>query len=109
MQRYHKIWGQRYLLRQDSTHAISFLDLIANTCCSWHSHKAKSNFFFLIDGSISIKTEFGETKLEPGQIFTVEPGLRHQFIVHKDSKLIEEMYVEYDEADIQRETLGKKI
>jgi len=96
-------------LRQDSTHAISFLDLKANTCCSWHSHRAKWNFFFLISGNVSIKTEFGETNLEPGQIFTVEPGTHHQFIVHEDSRLIEEMYVLYDEADIDRETLGSKL
>lgn len=109
MERFHKIWGERYLLRQDSTHATSFLALIAGTCCSWHHHWAKSNFFFLIDGSVSIKTEFGITKLEPGQIFTIEPGIKHQFIVHENSKLIEEMYVEYDEADIEREKLGSKL
>jgi len=109
MERTQKVWGERYLLRQDSTHAISFLDLIAGTCCSWHKHERKFNFFFLIEGSVSIKTEFGETLLERGQIFTVEPGTIHQFIVHKDSKLLEEMYVEYNEADIQRETLGSKL
>ena len=109
MERFHKIWGERYLLRQDSTHATSFLDLKRNTCCSWHTHKAKWNLFFLISGNVSIKTEYGETKLGPGQIFTVEPGTQHQFIVHEDSMLIEEMYVEYDEADIQRETLGSKL
>ena len=109
MERFHKIWGERYLLRQDSTHALSFLDLITGTCCSWHKHETKFNFFFLIEGSVSIKTEFGETLLEPGQIFTVEPGTKHQFVVHEDSKLLEEMYVEYAEADIQRETLGSKL
>jgi hypothetical protein len=39
----------------------------------------------------------------------VEPGTKHQFIVYEDSQLIEEMYVSYNEADIDREILGSKL
>jgi len=109
MERTQKVWGERWLLREDSTHAISYLELKAKTCCSFHKHQAKFNLFFLIDGHVSIKTEFGETKLHPGQIFTVKPGEPHMFIVHENSKMIEEMYVSYDETDIERFQLGSKL
>ena len=47
--------------------------------------------------------------MKPGQTFTVKPGELHQFIVHEDSELIEEMYVQYQEEDIERLELGKKL
>lgn len=109
MERTKKVWGERWLLREDSTHATSYLPLKGKTCCSFHNHRAKFNLFFLIEGHVSIKTEFGETHLYPGQIFTVEPGTKHQFIVHEDSKMIEEMFVSYDENDIERFQLGSKL
>jgi len=109
MERCRKVWGERYLLRGDSTHNVSYLDLTNRTRCSWHMHKEKYNLFFLISGKVGIKTEFGETLLEPKQIFTVAPGIWHEFRVYENSQMIEEMYVSYCEEDIQREKLGGEL
>jgi len=109
MERIHKVWGERWLIRQDSTHATSYLKLKKKTRCSWHCHKAKSNVFVVLSGKVGIKTEYGETILGPGQEFTVRPSEWHEFKVYEDSEMIEEMYVEYDESDIERKELGSRL
>jgi len=109
MERTAKIWGERWLIRQDSTHATSYLKLKAKTRCSWHKHQAKWNKFVVIRGKVGIKTEFGETILGTGNEFTVGPGVYHEFKVYEDSEMIEEMFVLYDEGDIERQNLGSKL
>ncbi|MDY6834984.1 MAG: hypothetical protein SVY53_09330 [Chloroflexota bacterium] len=97
------------MVRQDSTHATSYLRLKANTRCSWHNHVAKYNLFVVLAGLVGIKTEHGEILLGPGQEFTVGPGEWHEFRVYEDGQMIEEMFVCYDESDINREKLGSVI
>lgn len=109
MERIHKVWGERWLIRQDSTHATSYLKLKAKTRCSWHCHSAKSNLFVLLSGKVGIKTGHGEILLLPGQEFTVYPGEWHEFKVYENSEMIEEMYVRYDESDIERKKLGSRL
>jgi len=114
MDRQNKVWGERWIIRQDSTHCTSFLKLLANYRCSWHSHVAKYNLFVLLWGKVGIVTEElnGErrqTILTEGQCFTVRPGQLHEFRVYEDSGMIEEMYVEYSEDDIKRITLGGEL
>lgn len=109
MKRTSKIWGERWLLRQDSTHAVSYLKLKKKTRCSWHRHQQKFNLFVVLNGKVGIKTEYGEVILTKGQEFTVEPGMWHEFRVYENSDMIEEMYVEYDEIDIERKDLGSKL
>ena len=104
-----KVWGERWLLRQDSTHAVSYLRLKKNTRCSWHFHVTKYNLFFVIRGKVGIKTEHGEKILTEGQEFTVAPMIWHEFRVYEDSDMIEEMYVQYDESDIERKELGSTL
>jgi len=109
MQRIHKVWGERWLIRQDSTHATNFLKLKKNSRCSWHNHQSKYNLFVVLQGKVGIKTDHGEIILTEGQEFTTSPGEWHEFRVYEDSEMIEEMYVFYDESDIQRGKLGSKL
>jgi mannose-6-phosphate isomerase-like protein (cupin superfamily) len=111
MNRESKIWGTRWLLRKDSVSAVSLLELNEGYRCSWHCHQMKYNLFFVMSGKIGIVTEeLGgikkETILKDNGIFTVRPGQWHEFRIYADSVVIEIMYVEYDESDITRETLG---
>jgi D-lyxose ketol-isomerase len=69
-------------------------------------HAAKYNLFVVLDGKIGIKTEDGETILGPGEEFTVPPGVFHEFRVYESGAMIEEMYVEYEENDIERKDVG---
>ena len=110
MIRMHKIWGERWIIRQDSTHAVSFLKVKKGMRCSWHKHQSKWNLFVLIVGKVEIITEYSSIILDsPGVSFTIPPGVEHEFRALEVSDMIEEMYVEYDEADIIRANEGSKI
>jgi len=113
MKREIKIWGERWLIRQDSTHAVSYLRIKKGYRCSWHVHKTKFNLFVVLKGSIKIVVEElskrREITLRSGESFTIKPGQWHEFQGMKNSKVIEEMYVEYDEGDINRTKVGSKI
>jgi mannose-6-phosphate isomerase-like protein (cupin superfamily) len=108
MKRETKVWGERWLIREDSTHTTNILKLKAGFRCSWHKHATKWNLFVVITGVVKIKTADGETTLGPGEEFSVAPGLKHEFIVIEDGVMVEEMYVEYDDADIIRDDAGGK-
>jgi len=93
----------------------SFVDghdiVIRMTECSWHRHQTKYNLFVVLWGKIGIVTEQldgrqVETILTQGECFTTMPGQKHKFIVYENGAMIEEMYVEYSEADIQRDNQG---
>jgi len=109
MERTLKCWGERWLIRQDSTHATSYLKLTEGTRCSWHRHAAKFNLFVVLEGRIGIRTDDGEVLLGPGECFTVKPGEWHEFCVYEISKVIEEMYAVYNEEDIERQNQGGKL
>ena len=113
MEREIKIWGERWLIRQDSTHAVSYLKIKKGYRCSWHRHKTKFNLFVVLRGKIVIEVEeLGKrrkTTLKEGQTLTIRPGQWHEFRGLKDSEVIEEMYVEYHEADIERKIIGSKV
>lgn len=109
MERTHKIWGERWLIRKDSTHAVSFLVIKAGFRCSWHTHQTKYNLFVVTLGKIGIMTEHGEIILTAGQEFTTKPGEAHEFRAYELSHVIEEMFVEYQEEDIQRTNEGSSF
>ena len=109
MFRESKMWGERWLIRQDSTHAVSFLKVKKGFRCSWHHHKQKYNLFVVLSGKITIVTETGQVEVLPGQTFTTKPGEWHEFRGTENSEMIEEMYVCYDESDIIREKVGGVI
>lgn len=100
------------MIRKDSTHAVSYLKIKKGYRCSWHSHQTKYNLFVVIKGVLKlIVEELGEkTKvvLRPGESFTINPGQYHEFRGKTDCECIEEMYVEYNEEDINREKIGSK-
>lgn len=108
-----KIWGERWLIRKDSTHAVSFLKIKKGYRCSWHCHQTKYNLFVVIHGTLELVIEeLGEKqkiKLDRGQEFTIKPGQWHEFRGVSDCECIEEMYVEYSESDIERKKVGSKI
>lgn len=109
MIRESKVWGERWVIHQDSTHTTNLLRLKQGFRCSWHKHQTKWNLFVVIAGRVGIKTVDGETVLGPGEEFTVAPGEMHEFRVHEDGIMIEEMYVTYDDNDIERQHVGGKL
>jgi quercetin dioxygenase-like cupin family protein len=63
--------------------------------------------FFVLTGTLFLKTEWGTAEVQPGEIFTTKPGEWHEFQTHeKGCTLVEVMYVVYNPEDIEREKLG---
>ena len=109
MHRTRKVWGERWMLRQDSTHATSYLEIEPWMRCSWHTHREKYNMFIITEGELDILTEDGTVVLVRGDTFVVPPGVKHEFRTRElGCKCVEEMYVDYAESDIQRERIGGK-
>lgn len=104
-----KTWGSRWLIHQDSTHTTNVLMLKAGRRCSWHSHQTKWNLFVVLSGLVGIVTFKGEVLLHAGEEMRVPPGEMHEFRVYKDGAMVEIMYVEYDDDDIERESLGSLL
>ena len=45
---------------------------------TWHSHPDTDELFYVVAGSLTIRTELGEVVLGPGQLYVVPKGIRHQ-------------------------------
>lgn len=86
-----KVWGVRDRTHLSDKCEIDILTLLPNSNCSIHYHKKKSNKFIVIEGTVYIRTGFGEIKLEKGDRLTVEPPLVHQFATKKDSAILLEI------------------
>jgi mannose-6-phosphate isomerase-like protein (cupin superfamily) len=110
MERTYKTWGEKWNVFQNDLCEVSILYLLPNQRCSWHRHQKKSNQFFVIEGEIFIKSEWGVALIEKGQVFTTNPLEWHEFQTADKSAVIQEvMYVKYDPEDIERQTLGGPI
>ena len=107
MERTYKTWGEKWNVFENDLCEISLLYLKPQKRCSWHRHQAKYNQFFVIEGEVKIKTEWGTALITKGQIFTTRPGEWHEFQTTGEPAILQEiMYVQYDSSDIERETLG---
>ena len=109
MRREKKIWGERWIVRRDSTHETSILFVKAGYRCSWHRHQAKHNKFVVIQGKLELVTCDGTTVLESGTTASVGPGIWHEFRAIIYTIAVEEMFVKYDPEDIEREIVGGKM
>jgi mannose-6-phosphate isomerase-like protein (cupin superfamily) len=113
MEQTHGTWGNRIVTWQDESKLVAILYLRPLKRCSWHKHDHSYNQFFVIDGTLIIKTDIGPdnqrnyTMIKKGQTFTVGPGTYHEFRTVNDYAIVEEIaYVKYDAGDIQRMQLG---
>ena len=110
MERTRKTWGEKNNIFQNSLCETSVLYLEPWKRCSWHRHQAKFNLFYVLKGILVMKLEDGETEVLPGQIFTTRPGEWHEFQTRElDTIIIEVMFVNYDENDIERQEIGGDI
>lgn len=109
-ERIYKTWGQRFKLYEDGVSETCYLNLNPHQRCSWHNHDAKVNYFFVIDGELTVKTEWGEVKLGPNEDFTVKPPDFHEFSTgEKPTRIIEIAFVRLNPEDINRENVGGPI
>ncbi len=110
LERIYKTWGQRYRLFENDLNEVCYLDLEPYQRCSYHHHNNKVNFFFVVEGELTIKTEWGTVTLGANEFFTVLPQDKHEFQTGMaPTKVIEIAYVKLDPQDIFRGKLGGPI
>jgi D-lyxose ketol-isomerase len=64
----------------------------------------------VIEGELTVKTEWGEVTLKPNENFTVHPPDKHEFSTGKlPVKIIEVAYVRLNPEDINRDNIGGPI
>ena len=106
----NKIWGTKVRLVETPTLVVDLLTLEEDSFCSWHYHDFKYNMFFVLEGIVEIKLETHSETLGTYDYYSVEPKIRHQFIVKSNAKMLEIMYTKpVMEKDIIREIQGGKI
>lgn len=111
MEQFHGTWGERVVTKQTDTTITTILYLKPHRRCSWHLHKTAYNQFYVISGKLGVVTDMTDetltTILTEKQIFTVQPGILHEFRTYDEPTIIEEIaYVKYDASDIHRQSLG---
>ena len=91
-----KGWGHEEWIINTDLYCGKVLRFVSGKRCSFHFHKLKTETFYLRSGIIQILFSYGDeiheaekTILNPGQIFHVPIGLRHQIIAVQDSEIFE--------------------
>lgn len=54
----------------------------------WHAHAHTDDFFLVLDGRMTVRTERGDAELGPGDLFVVEQGVRHCPVAHGEVHLL---------------------
>ena len=103
-----KGWGYEKWIWNDSSYCGKLLFIAKERKCSWHYHKLKKETFYIQQGKLCVfygwqdDISLAETKLlEPGGIFHVPTGLRHQMFAETDTYLFEFSTEHFDEDSIR--------
>lgn len=106
-----KIWGRTTPLIVKPFFEMHHLSIKSMHRCSMHVHQFKHNAFYVLSGMLFIDSEINGRKesraLGAGQVYTVAPGVLHQFRTDVQSCYALEMY--FPEAlseDIIRQNVG---
>jgi len=109
-----KIWGTTEPLIVTPMFEMHRLRIKPNHRCSFHVHKFKHNAFYVLDGALYI--DHADSDFEPhadptlvwaDQVFTVPPGVHHQFRTGIAPCVALEMYfTEPLSEDIIRRNVG---
>jgi len=106
-----KIWGETAKIFSNHNIEIHRLNIDKGGYCSEHHHEFKYNLFFVESGEIEV-TIFQDngiketTVLKDSDQSTVPPKLIHKFKANKDSIVYEIYWVDLEENDIKRRTVG---
>lgn len=106
-----KIWGETEEIYRNSQVSVNFLKIKKGGYCSIHSHKYKSNAFFVLSGKLQITIWIDgemkdETVLREGEGTDIKPGVFHQFKALTDVTCIETYEARLREPDIERKSQG---
>lgn len=75
-----------------------FLTLLPGQHCPTHFHKVKTETFFALRGTVWLRVDGEDTVLQPGQQFTILPGVRHSF-GSQNGAIVEEVSTHDENTD----------
>lgn len=106
-----KVWGDTEELFNNGIISIHHLKIKKGGFCSEHSHRFKSNIFFVLSGNLklSIWTSVDnedDTVIWQGESSEVPPGVYHKFTALTDVECLEIYEVKLKGEDIERRTEG---
>jgi quercetin dioxygenase-like cupin family protein len=91
-----KGWGAEHWICNSDKYCGKVLVFKKNLKCSFHYHILKDEHFYLAQGKMILRVSEGddlssaqEIILNPGDVFHVTPGTRHQMEALEDSQLFE--------------------
>ncbi len=109
-----KVWGQTEKIVVNPFCEVHKIDIKAGGVCSKHLHRYKTNGFYVISGTLKIRTWqkdydlVDETILNAGDYYEAKPNLYHQFEAVTGVQALEIYYPTPIDHDIVRETVGFK-
>lgn len=109
-----KVWGKTSTIFNKNNVEVCRIEGNEGGYCSRHMHQHKYNMFFVESGSlkITIENDYGTeilydiTELGPGDSAVVPPGHWHKFEVLEDCIAYEIYWVELEQSDIERSSVG---
>ena len=107
-----KVWGETKCVVETPFCEMHHIHVEAGGVCSKHLHKFKTNGFYVLSGTLIVRTWqndydlVDETILNAGSYYEAPPNLFHQFEARTNVEAIELYYPVGIAKDIIRETVG---
>lgn len=79
--RFRAIGETEFWIANEPEHGYcgKFLFLFGGQTCPYHEHRVKHETFFVVKGTISMRTERGERTMRRGETLVMPPGSPHAF------------------------------
>lgn len=106
-----KIWGETEKIFNNGIISVHHLKIKKGGFSSAHSHKFKSNIFFIISGNLKLTIWHDSgtqdsTVIWPGESSEILPGICHKFEALTDVECLEIYETKLRGEDIERKTEG---
>jgi len=108
-----KVWGTTENIYSNSSFEFHRIEFKKDSECSKHKHQYKWNGFYVSQGTLLIRVWknsydlVDQTILKAGDFTKVKPGEYHQFKGLDDGVAFESFWAEFNNDDIERESIGK--
>lgn len=107
-----KVWGKTTSVFADAeSFSVHYLEITAGGYSSDHSHRAKWNVFYVLEGEFAVfQRQSGGfedlTILRAGESLTIRPDVVHRFHAKTDARVLEIYFARLSENDIDRKNVG---
>lgn len=109
-----KCWGSVWHCFASEDVAVSHLRLTAGWRCSRHSHRHRTNHFYLLGGRVAVEEwRWGPdvdplvTKLGPGECLAVDVDVVHRFTVLESGEMVEVYRPAYNSVAVRMDDIDR--